>query len=150
MNLLKRASAHSTAAFGLPILLSVAILVAHASSVRAADKMVGGEFATKGIVTSTIGPNDAKGQPASVLTFTDDEVKKLRDGHYSAALLFQTSSDWADAVTRGAEDEFKTLGVEIAGSAIRTSAHRTRLMRFRRSWRRSRPESSPGPLTRMN
>ena len=50
-----------------------------------------------------------------VLTFTGDEVKKLRDGHYSAALLFQTSSDWADAVTRGAEDEFKTLGVEIAG-----------------------------------
>ena len=77
--------------------------------------MVGGEFATKGIVTSTVGPNDAKGQPASVLTFTDDEVKKLRDGHYSAALLFQTSSDWANAVTRGAQDEFKTLGVEIAG-----------------------------------
>jgi hypothetical protein len=51
------------------------------------------------VVTSTIGPNDAKGQPASVLTFTDDEVKKLHDGHYSAALLFQTSSDWADAVT---------------------------------------------------
>jgi ABC-type sugar transport system substrate-binding protein len=112
MNVLKRASAHSTAAFGLPILLSGAILVA---PVRAADKMVGGDFATKGIVTSTVGPNDAKGQPASVLTFTDDEVKKLHDGHYSAALLFQTSSDWADAVTRGAQDEFKTLGVEIAG-----------------------------------
>src|ERR1700722_16385539 len=108
MHLLKRASAHSTTAFSLPILLSVAILVAHGGSVRAGDKMGGGEFATKGIVTSTVGPNDAKGQPASVLTFTDDEVKKLRDGHYSAALFFQTSSDWADAVTRGAEDEFKT------------------------------------------
>ena len=39
MNVLKRASAHSTAAFGLPILLSGAILVA---PVRAADKMVRG------------------------------------------------------------------------------------------------------------
>ena len=100
MNLLKRASAHSTAAFGIPILLSAAILLTHGGSVRAAEKMVGGEFATKGIVTSTVGPNDAKGQPASVLTFTGEEVKKLHDGHYSAALLFQTSSDWADAVTR--------------------------------------------------
>ena len=105
MNLLKSDSTHSTAAFGLPILLSAAILLAHGGSAGAADKMVGGEFATKGIVTSTVGPNDAKGQPASVLTFTDDEVKKLHDGH-SAALLFQTSSDWANAVTRGAQDEF--------------------------------------------
>src|SRR6201987_4152478 len=100
MNLLKRASAYPMAAFGLPILLSTAILLTPRASVWAADKMVGGEFATKGIVTSTVGPNDAKGQPASALTFTDDEVKKLRDGHYSAALLFQTSLDWADAVTR--------------------------------------------------
>ena len=115
MYLLKRASARPTAAFGLRVLLSGTILLASGGLVWAVDKMVGGEFATKGIVTSTVGPNDAKGQPASVLTFTDDEVKKLHDGHYSAALLFQTSSDWADAVTRGAEDEFKTLGVEIAG-----------------------------------
>ena len=40
---------------------------------------------------------------------TDDEIKKLHDGHYSAALLFQTSSDWADAVTRGAQGQI-TLG----------------------------------------
>ena len=60
MHILKRASAHTTVAFGLPILLSAAILVAHGDSVRAADKMVGGEFATKGIVTSTVGPNDAR------------------------------------------------------------------------------------------
>ena len=113
MNLLKRASVHPRAAF--PLLVSAAILALNAGGVRAADKMVGGEFATKGIVTSTVGPNGATGQPASVLTFTDDEIKKLRDGHYSAALLFQTSSEWADAVTRGAEDEFKALGVEIAG-----------------------------------
>src|SRR5690348_17336149 len=107
MHVLKHASAYPPAAFGLPVLLSGAILVASGGLAFTADKMVGGEFATKGIVTSTVGPNDAKGQPASVLTFTDDEIKKLRDGHHSAALLFQTSSDWADAVTRGAEDEFK-------------------------------------------
>src|ERR1700722_17218530 len=115
MSVLKRASAHSTAAFSVPILLSAAILVAHGGCVQAADKMVGGEFATKGIVTSTVGPNDAKGQPASVLTFTDDEVKKLHDGQYSAALLFQTSSDWANAAPRGRQDGFKMQSFESAG-----------------------------------
>ena len=74
MNLLKRASVHPRAAF--PLLVSAAILVLHAGVVRAADKMVGGEFATKGIVTSTVGPNGATGQPASVLTFTDAEVEE--------------------------------------------------------------------------
>ena len=82
---------------------------------QAADGMVGGEFALKGQVTSTVGPNGATGQPASVLSFTDDEVKKLRAGHYSVALLFQTSSDWANAVTLGAQDELKALGIEIVG-----------------------------------
>jgi ribose transport system substrate-binding protein len=109
------ASRASSARGVLPILLSGALVLAAGALARAADTMVGGEFATKGVVTSTVGPNGAQGQPASVLTFTDEEMKKLQAGHYSAALLFQTSSDWADAVTRGAEDEFKSLGVEIAG-----------------------------------
>jgi ribose transport system substrate-binding protein len=91
------------------------LLATAASGARAADSMVGGEFALKGEVTSTVGPNGATGQPASVLSFTDEEIKKLQAGHYSVALLFQTSSDWANAVTLGAEDELKTLGIEVAG-----------------------------------
>jgi ABC-type sugar transport system substrate-binding protein len=39
MNVLKRTSARPGATFGLPILLSAAILVAHGSSVRAADTL---------------------------------------------------------------------------------------------------------------
>ena len=77
--------------------------------------MVGGDFALHGQVTKTVGPNGATGQPASVLTFTDDEIKKLQAGGYSAALLFQTSSDWANAVTSGAEDTLKTLGIAVTG-----------------------------------
>jgi len=98
-----------------PIILSGALVIAAGPLAWAAGAMVGGEFATKGIVTSTVGPNGAQGQPASVLTFTPEEIAKLQAGHNSAALLFQTSSDWADAVTRGAEDEFKSLGIDIAG-----------------------------------
>ena len=91
------------------------LLAGGASVAQAADGMVGGEFALKGQVTSTVGPNGATGQPASVLSFTDDEVKKLQAGHYSVALLFQTSSDWANAVTLGAQDELKALGIDVAG-----------------------------------
>src|ERR1700733_3258459 len=95
--------------------LASTLLACAAIGAKAADSMVGGEFALKGQVTSTVGPNGATGQPASVLSFTDEEIKKLQAGHYSVALLFQTSSDWANAVTLGAQDELKTLGIEVAG-----------------------------------
>ena len=95
--------------------LAGTLLAGTAGMAPAADGMVGGEFALKGQVTSTVGPNGATGQPASVLTFTDEEIKKLQAGKYSVALLFQTSSDWANAVTLGAQDELKALGIDTAG-----------------------------------
>ncbi|HEY1941400.1 MAG TPA: substrate-binding domain-containing protein [Roseiarcus sp.] len=95
--------------------LASALLAGAATGARAAEGMVGGEFALKGQVTATVGPNGATGQPASVLSFTGDEIKKLHAGHYSVALLLQTSSDWANAVTLGAQDEMKALGIEAAG-----------------------------------
>ena len=97
-------------------LLAAALLAWPAANALAADaQMVGGQFALKGVVTHTVGPNGATGQPASVLAFSDAEAKKIAAGHYSAALLFQTSSDWANAVTAGAEDELKRLGIAVAG-----------------------------------
>ncbi len=97
------------------LFLAGTILACATNLAQAADKMVGGEFALKGEVTATVGPNGATGQAASVLSFTDDEIKKLQAGHYSVALLFQTSSDWANAVTGGAQDELRQLGIEVAG-----------------------------------
>lgn len=95
--------------------LAGTLLAGTAGMAQAADGMVGGEFALKGQVTSTVGPNGAIGEPASVLSFTDEETQKLRAGKYSVALLFQTSSDWANAVTLGAQDELKMLGIDVAG-----------------------------------
>jgi ribose transport system substrate-binding protein len=97
-------------------LLAGALSLAGAGGAAAQEgSAVGGEFATKGIVTETVGPNGAKGEPASVLTLTDEEMKKIQDGRHTAALLFQTSSDWANAVTAGAQDEFKRLGIDVVG-----------------------------------
>lgn len=105
-----------SAAFGrrAALVLIGALLTTGAAQVQAGE-MVGGQFALKGVVTQTVGPNGAKGEPASALSLTDTEVQKLRGGHYSAALLFQTSSDWSNAVTEGAQDEFKRLGIAVAG-----------------------------------
>ena len=91
------------------------MLLAGGAALAAEGAMVGGEFALKAKVTSTVGPNGATGQPASVLTFTPEEIETLQGGHNSVALLFQTSSDWANAVTAGAQDELKLLGIEVAG-----------------------------------
>ena len=60
--------------------LASTLLAGAATGARAADAMVGGEFALKGQVTATVGPNGATGQPASVLSFTDEEIKKLARG----------------------------------------------------------------------
>ncbi|MBV8473795.1 MAG: LacI family transcriptional regulator, partial [Hyphomicrobiales bacterium] len=41
----------------------------------------------------TVGPGGEKATPTSALTLTDAEVAKLKDGKFSAALLWHTSSD---------------------------------------------------------
>ena len=98
------------------LVLAATVMAGSVAVADAADSpMVGGEFALKGEVTKTVGPNGATGQAASVLSFTDYEIKRLQAGHYSVALLFQTSSDWANAVTAGAQDELKALGIDVAG-----------------------------------
>ena len=98
------------------VAVTVATLAAATGPLRAAgDELVGGHFALHGVVTKTIGPNGATGQPASVLSLSDADIAKIKAGHFTAALLFQTSSDWANAVTAGAEDEFAALGIKVVG-----------------------------------
>jgi ribose transport system substrate-binding protein len=53
----------------------------------------------------TIGPDGEKATPAS--------EAKLKAGHYTAALLWHTSSDFVNAVTAGAQDEFGRLGIQV-------------------------------------
>jgi ribose transport system substrate-binding protein len=64
----------------------------------------------------TAGPNGEKATPSSQLTLTDAEVGKLKEGKFTAALLWHTSSDFVTAVTAGATDEFKRLGIEIVAT----------------------------------
>ncbi len=61
----------------------------------------------------TMGPDGEKATPASELKLTDAEIAKIKDGHYTAALLWHTSSDFVNAVTAGAKDEFAKLGITV-------------------------------------
>jgi ribose transport system substrate-binding protein len=64
----------------------------------------------------TQGPGGETPTPTSAITLTDAEVAKLKEGGHTAALLWHTSSDFVNAVTAGATDEFNRLGIEVVAT----------------------------------
>jgi ribose transport system substrate-binding protein len=64
----------------------------------------------------TKGPNGETATPADALTLSDAEIAKLKEGKHTAALLWHTSSDFTNAVTAGATDEFARLGIEVVAT----------------------------------
>jgi ribose transport system substrate-binding protein len=61
----------------------------------------------------TVGPGGEKATPSTDIKLSDAEIAKVKEGKYSAALLWHTSSDFVNAVTAGAKDEFAKLGVSV-------------------------------------
>jgi ribose transport system substrate-binding protein len=65
------------------------------------------------IAGETVGPDGEKATPASALSLSDSEVARLKDGKFTAAMAWHTSSDFVNAVTAGATDEFKRLAIPV-------------------------------------
>jgi ribose transport system substrate-binding protein len=61
----------------------------------------------------TVGPDGEKATPSTDLKLSDAEAAKIAAGKPTAALLWHTSSDFVNAVTAGAKDEFQRLGVSV-------------------------------------
>lgn len=61
----------------------------------------------------TLGPKGEVGVPTDQVTLAPDEVQKVKDGAYKAAILWHTSGDWVNAVGRGIKDKFAELGITI-------------------------------------
>jgi ribose transport system substrate-binding protein len=61
----------------------------------------------------TVGPGGEKATPSSDLVLSDAEAAKLKEGKHTAAMLWHTSSDFVNAVSAGAKDEFARLGIEV-------------------------------------
>ncbi|MBP1871626.1 ribose transport system substrate-binding protein [Ensifer adhaerens] len=62
----------------------------------------------------TVGPSGEAATPSADVTLSDADIAALTGKGYKAALLWHTSSDFTNAVSAGAKDEFTRAGVEVA------------------------------------
>jgi len=67
-------------------------------------------------LAQTQGPGGESPTPTSEITLIDEEVAKVSGGNHTAALRWHTSSDFVNAVTAGATDEFERLGIEVVAT----------------------------------
>ena len=63
--------------------------------------------------TQTVGPGGESATPSSEITLSDADLAGLKDKGHKAALLWHTSSDFVNAVTAGATDEFARAGIPV-------------------------------------
>lgn len=82
----------------------------------AATDASGGKIEVVVPIGETKGPAGESATPAAEVKLTPEEIEKVKAGGYKAALLWHQSSDFVNAVTRGAEDAFKDLGIDIVAT----------------------------------
>ncbi|OOG70848.1 LacI family transcriptional regulator [Sinorhizobium sp. A49] len=71
-------------------------------------------FAASPSNAQTVGPSGETATPSADVTLSDADIAALTGKGYKAALLWHTSSDFINAVSAGAKDEFTRAGVEVA------------------------------------
>ena len=64
----------------------------------------------------TTGPNGETATASSLVTVSDAQAETLKAGGHSAALLWHDQSDFVNAVTAGASDEFTRLGIKVVAT----------------------------------
>jgi len=79
-----------------------------------ATALTGLIIASGGASAQTVGPQGETATPSASVTLSDADLAALKDKGYKAALLWHTSSDFTNAVTAGATDEFARAGIAIA------------------------------------
>ena len=89
--------------------------------VKSAGVSIAAAIALSGLSLSvqaedTAGPNGEVATPHSELKLSEGEMDTLRQGGYSAALLWHASGDFMQAVTSGIQDEFLRMGIEVVGT----------------------------------
>jgi len=71
---------------------------------------------TGAALAQTIGPGGETATPSSDIVVPDGKVEMLQSGGHKAALLWHDQSDFVNAVTAGASDEFTRLGIEVVAT----------------------------------
>jgi ribose transport system substrate-binding protein len=66
----------------------------------------------------TVGPTGEPSTPASeVPALTDEQVAQIAEGGHTAALLWAGAGTWYNALTKGAEERFAQLGIDVVAEA---------------------------------
>jgi len=68
---------------------------------------------TMATIAETVGPQGETATPTSEVTVSDELAGKLQGQGHTAALLWHDQSDFVNAVTAGATDQFARLGIEV-------------------------------------
>lgn len=90
--------------------MRIATTLALMTGLLAGSMLTSHAFAADG---ATKGPNGEAPTPAKTVTLTADEEQKIKDGKFTAALVWHEMSEYTNAVNAGAQDEFKRLGIEV-------------------------------------
>ncbi|MCC5975296.1 MAG: substrate-binding domain-containing protein [Rubellimicrobium sp.] len=67
-------------------------------------------------LAQTVGPSGDTATPSTEVTVSDDQAAALAGQGLTAALLWHDQSDFVNAVTAGATDEFTRLGIEVVAT----------------------------------
>lgn len=70
-------------------------------------------FSATAAFAQTMGPQGETATPSSEVTVSDELAASLQDKGLTAALLWHDQSDFVNAITAGATDEFSRLGIEV-------------------------------------
>ncbi|WP_026480918.1 substrate-binding domain-containing protein [Ahrensia sp. 13_GOM-1096m] len=68
------------------------------------------------VQAQTIGPKGETATLSSEITVSDSNAEALKNGNYTAALLWHDQSDFVNAVTAGATAEFERFGIEVVAT----------------------------------
>ena len=88
----------------------------HWNKVLASALLASSLLAAGPIFAQTVGPGGESATPTSDIQLSDAEFASLKGKGYKAALLWHTSSDFINAVSAGAKDEFAKAGVDVVAT----------------------------------
>ncbi len=90
---------------------------AGSSPTPAGNTAPGGTTAACDMSAKTVGPNGEPSTPAEQVSLTDVEAAKVKGMNLKMAMLWAGAGPWYNALTAGATDEAKRLGIAIAATA---------------------------------
>lgn len=69
-----------------------------------------------GPVLKTVGPTGEPATEATSVSISPSEIAQVQKGHYTAAMAWHESGTFVQAVTNGANAEFKKLGIKVVST----------------------------------